>query len=60
MEGHDIMNLLIIFAFIMMFGGCYALWNYAEDPLIQAAGLFLFMGFCLSGVDDLRKDNKIN
>ena len=48
-----------VFAFIMKFGGCYALWKYTEDPIIQAAGIFLFIGFTLSEVDELRKETKI-
>jgi len=53
------MNLIRIFAFIFKFGGCYGLWNYTSDPLIQMAGIFLFVGFCLSEVDELRKDSII-
>ena len=54
------MNMVKIFAFIFKFGACYALWRYTDDPLIQAAGVCLFIGISLSAVDDLRKDSIIN
>tara|TARA_Y100000389_G_C17352250_1_gene459072 strand:+ start:846 stop:1019 length:174 start_codon:yes stop_codon:yes gene_type:complete len=53
------MNMIRIFAFIFKFGACYGLWNYTSDPLIQMAGIFLFVGFSLSEVDELRKDSII-
>ena len=53
------MNMIRILAFIFKFGGCYGLWNYTSDPLIQMAGIFLFVGFGLSEVDELRKDSII-
>tara|TARA_B100000902_G_C27054581_1_gene785898 strand:- start:137 stop:301 length:165 start_codon:yes stop_codon:yes gene_type:complete len=54
------MNMVRIFAFIFKFGACYALWNYTADPLLQVAGIFLFVGISLSEVDRLRKDSTIN
>ena len=54
------MNMIRIFAFIFKFGGCYGLWNYTSDPLIQMAGIFFFIGITISAVDNLPKDNKIN
>ena len=54
------MNMVRIFAFIFKFGACYALWRYSEDPIIQLAGIFLFVGISLAEVDRLRKDTKIN
>ena len=54
------MNLLKIYAFIFKFGGCYALWNYAEDPVIQAGGIFFFIGICLTSVDELENGNIMN
>ena len=53
------MNMIRILAFIFKFGACYGLWNYTSDPLIQMAGIFLFVGFSLSEVDELRKDSII-
>jgi len=49
-----------IMAYIFKFGGCYALFNYSEDVVIQMAGIFFFIGISISAVDNLPKDNKIN
>ena len=54
------MNMIRIFSYIFKFGACYAFWRYTEDPIIQVAGIFLFVGFSLAEVDRLRKDTKIN
>jgi len=48
-----------IMAYIFKFGGCYALYNYSDDVLIQMAGIFFFIGITISAVDRLPKDNKI-
>ena len=49
-----------IMAYIFKFGGCYALFSYSEDVVIQMAGIFFFIGISISAVDNLPKDNKIN
>jgi len=54
------MNMVRIFSYIFKFGACYALWRYTEDPIIQMAGIFLFVGISLAEVDRLRKDSTIN
>ena len=57
------MNMVRILALIFKFGGCYGLWLVGSDmgdPVLQMAGIFLFVGISLGEVDRLRKDSTIN
>ena len=48
-----------IMAYIFKLGGCYALYNYVDDVLIQMSGILFFIGITISAVDELRKDSNI-
>ena len=54
------MNPLRVFEYIFEGGACYALIRYNDDMIMQAAGLFLLIGFTFRAVDEIRKDYIMN
>tara|TARA_Y100001949_G_C15841890_1_gene266670 strand:- start:243 stop:431 length:189 start_codon:yes stop_codon:yes gene_type:complete len=54
------MNPLRVFEYIFKGGACYALIRYNDDMIMQAAGLFLLIGFTFRAVDEIRKDYIMN